>query len=256
MTKTIPNQFDGSFPVPDKYDSKYFKYLGDIKDGGGSVIDALRTKDIVRIEQTIINIADSINSYMLLIGMACVIIDRERLYNEAGYRNYFEYAKHLYEETRLSEASISAAKIIVERYIDYNVELKKHGFKLERNSNKLLHLENALAAHKNKNDVFRHVCNDSYREFKDYSRKIEGRPVLPPLVPKMTIKEGKILVDGKDFDTLPDGIKKTVEQDFTSVYTIRAAGNAPVIVEAYDNREARTLRNRIDKLLKELRVNR
>jgi hypothetical protein len=70
--------------------------------------------------------------------MGCVIIDREQLYIEAGYRSYFEYAKHLYEETGLSESTISVAKIVVERYIDYNADLKEYGFNFERNSNKLL----------------------------------------------------------------------------------------------------------------------
>jgi hypothetical protein len=188
--------------------------------------------------------------------MGCVIIDREQLYIDAGYHSYFEYAKHLYEETGLSEASISTAKTIVERYIDYHSELKKAGFNFERNSNKLLHLENALAAHKNRSDVFKHICNDTYREFKEYSRTVEGRLSLSPPMPKMKIKEGKIIVDGKKFEDLPVPVQKTIGQDFISLYSIRAAGNAPIIVEAYDGREARTLRNRIDKLIKELRTGR
>jgi hypothetical protein len=72
----------------------------------------------------------------------------------------------------------------------------------------------------------------------------------------MKIKDGGIIIDGKNFKDLPVKIQKTVEQDFTDLYSIRIAGNAPVIVEAYDSSEARTLRNRIDKLIKELRSSR
>jgi hypothetical protein len=198
-TKAIQNQFDGSFPATDKYDSKYFKYLGSLRESSGSVLEAFRTKDIGRIEQAIRQITDSIQSRIFLIGMGCVIIDRERLYEDAGYRSYFEYAKHLYEETGLSEASISTAKTIVECYMRHYADLKKYGFNFERNSNKLLHLENALAAHKNRGNVFAHICGDTYREFKEYSRAAEGRPALPPPVPKIKIKEGKIIVDGRKF---------------------------------------------------------
>jgi hypothetical protein len=174
---------------------------------------------------------------------------------EGDPHNYFEYAKHLYEEIGLSESGISTAKTIVEHYIDYYAELKKFGFNFERNSNKLLHLENALVAHKDRGDVFKRICNDTCREFKEYSRTIEGRLALAA-VPKMKINEGKIIVDGKKFEDLPVPIQKTIEQDFTSLYSIRAAGNAPVIVEAYDERETRMLRSRIDKLLKGLRAGR
>jgi hypothetical protein len=58
----------------------------------------------------------------------------------------------------LSPQSFSAAKIIVERYINYNAELKKCGFTIDRNTNKLLYLEAALANHANKNEVFKHIA--------------------------------------------------------------------------------------------------
>jgi hypothetical protein len=256
MTKAIQNQFDGSFPAPDKYDSKYFKCLGNVKQSGAFLIDAFKTRDVSNIETAIRQLTDSIRNHIILIGLGCVIIDRENLYTDAGYNSYLEYAKHLYEENGLSPQSISAAKIIMERFIDYNNELARHGFDLERNSNKLLLLETALGNHKNRNEVFKHVCHDTFSEFRSFARSGDSRPALPPPVPKIQIREGKILVDGNDFDALPGSVKETVERDFSELYAIRAAGNAPVIVEAYDNREARTLRNRIDKLLKELRVSR
>lgn len=254
--KAVANAFDGAVSATDKYETKYFKYLGNVRQGGASLLDAFKTRDISNIETAIKRLTDSIRNHIILIGMGCVIIDREGLYADAGYNSYLEYAKHLYEETGLSPQAISAAKIIMERFIDYNSELKKHGFDIERNSNKLLHLETALENHKNRSDVFKHICNDTYREFLDYARSGDTRRALPPPIPKIKIKEGRIFVDGKDFDALPNSVKKIVEQDFSQVYSIRASGNAPVITQVYDEREARVLKNKIENFVKEMRSKR
>jgi hypothetical protein len=77
--KAIENRFDGSFPVSDRYESKYFKYLGNEADG--DILDAFRTRDIVKIERSLKSLADSIKNHIFIIGMGCVIIDREVMHN-------------------------------------------------------------------------------------------------------------------------------------------------------------------------------
>jgi hypothetical protein len=255
--RAIVNRFDGAFPVAaDKYEAKYFKHLGSVGKANHALLEPIRKGDINSFEAAIKKMADSMRSHILIIGMCCVIIEREELYADAGYSSYLDYAKHLYEETDLSPQSLSAMKIIIERFMDYSSELKQHGFILEKNSNKLLHLETAFENHKNKNEVFKHIANDMFRDFVDYARTTDTRRRLPPPIPKIQIKSGKILVDGQDFDDLPQSVKKTVENDFSEIYNIRAAGNAPVITPVYDEREARTLRNKIDSFIKEIRKKR
>jgi hypothetical protein len=171
-----------------------------------------------------------------------------------------DFVKVLYEETGLSPQSFSAAKIIVERYIDYNSDLKKHGFVIDRNTNKLLHLEAALANHANKADVFKHIAQDKYVDFVAYSRTPDGQKALPPPQPKIKVERGKILVDGINIlnfpETLPELEKETLGKYLSEVYSIRAAGNEPLVIETYDDREARTLKNRIAAMLNELRASR
>jgi hypothetical protein len=255
--KAIINSFDGAYqPVPDKYEARYFKHLGSVKQSGEPLLDAFKTRKIADIETALKQLAGSIRNRVILIGLGCVIIDREGLYADAGYNSYLEYAKHLYEETGMPPQSISAAKIIMERFIDYNAELVKHGFNIERNSNKLLYLEAALGCHKNRNEVFKRLCRDTFSEFLTYARAGAVRKALPPPVPKVTIKKGRILVDGKGFEDLPEAVRKTAEQDFSEVYAIREAGNAPVITTVYDEREARVLKKRISLFLKEMRESR
>jgi hypothetical protein len=255
----IINHADASFRM-DRYERKYFRYLEPIQENGGDIIDALRAKDISRIENVMRNLADSVNKHILIMGMVCVIIDREELYVDAGYKSYLEYAVNLYEKIGVSVQTVSAAKIIIERYIDYNSDLNKYGFKIERNSNKLLLLELAIKNHQSKPDIFRHICNDSFREFKAYAKTPDNYKSLPAPVPQIKIKNGKIFINGKNIlnipDELPVEIKETIGRDLIDVYSIRSAGNEPIIIEAYDEREARILKNKTTEFLKEIRSKR
>jgi hypothetical protein len=252
----IINSFDGPFPAKSRYDTKYFKYLGDTGEASGDILEAFRTADISRIESAIRGLTDSMKTHIFLIGMGCVIIDREALYADAGFHSYLDYAKHLYEATGLSPQSLSAAKIIMERFIDYNPELRKHGFSLKNNSNKLLYLETALENHEDRTEIFKRISNDTFREFQSYARSPDSKESLPEPLPQIKITNGKIIVDGKPYDDLPEKIKQTVERDFSSLYAIRLSGNEPVITSVYDEREARALKKGIETLLKQMRSRR
>jgi hypothetical protein len=259
--KAIANRYDGPRPPLDKYETRYFKYLGTLRETGEDIVAAFGSRDIRKIKQAIKNISNSINNHVVLIGLACVIIDREQLYIDAGYKSYLDFVKVLYEETGLSPQSFSAAKVIVERYIDHNSELKKYGFTIDRNTNKMLFLEAALANHASKAEVFRHIAHDKYVDFVAYSKTPDGQKALPPPAqPKIKVEKGKILIGGINIlnfpDTLPEPEKEALGKYLSEVYAIRATGNEPLVVGAYDEREARTLKSRITALLKEIRAGR
>jgi hypothetical protein len=254
--KAIINSYDGLFPARGRYESKYFKYLGNVRETGGDVLDAFETKDIFKIESAIKKLVDSIKSHIFIIGMGCLIIDREALYADAGFHSYLEYAKHLYEATGLSPQTISAAKIIMERYVEYHSELTRNGFTLENNSNKLLHLKNALENHEDRREVFKRISGDTFREFQAYARTPDGEAV-PRRLPKIKLEKGRILVNGKNIlnfpKDMPEKEKEALGGYLSEVYAIRAAGNAPLVVETYDENEARVLKKRINAFLKEMR---
>jgi hypothetical protein len=52
---------------------------------------------------------------------------------------------------------------------------------------------------------------------------------------------------------MPEKEQETLGEYLAEVYAIRAAGNAPLVVETYDENEARVLKKRIDTMLKEIR---
>jgi hypothetical protein len=144
----------------------------------------------------------------------------------------------------------------MERFRKYYSDLHRHGFNLENNSNKLLYLENALENHEDKKEVFKRISTDTFREFQAYARTADDEPA-PQQLPKIKIEEGRILVNGKNIlnfpKDMPDKEKEALGGYLAEVYAIRAAGNAPLVVETYDDSEARVLKKRIDTLLKEIR---
>ena len=256
--KAIVNQYNTS--LVERYESRYFRYLGALRETGGDIITAFSSHDITKIKQALKSISNSINNHIFLIGMACVIIDREQLYIDAGYKSYLDFVKVLYEETGLSPQSFSAAKIIVERYINYNPELKKSGFTIDRNTNKLLFLEMALANHADRTDVFRHIAQDKYVDFVSYAKTQEGKKALPPPLPKIKVEKDGILVDGVNILNFPEGLpvdeKEMLGKYLSEVYAIRSAGNKPLVIEVYDEKEARALKKGIDNLIKAIRTQR
>ena len=254
----LKNEYDGPLSQLNKIDRKYLRFVKEYSQPDSiaeQVFEALKSKDIGQIESSLTTVANNMRANILLIGLSCLIIERENLYREAGYRSYLEYSVVLFEKLEIASQTLSDAKNVIAAYIDHYKGLIKHNFKLGRNAHKLRYLEEALRNHANPDEVYHRVATATFREFVEWAR-LEKKRRLPPPMPKVRIKSGRILVDGKKYEDLPDVLKKTIEQDFTDIYAIRADGNEPVVTPAYDQREARALRKAIDTLLKQMRKKR
>jgi hypothetical protein len=253
--EVIQNLFDGG--QLDIYDRKYLKYLPVPQNDRNynEIIKALRTHDINAIENSIKGIANIVNNGMSILGMVCMIIERERLYDGTEYGwSYLRYAEHLVEELNIPIATLSDSKIIMERFVDYQKPLIKAGFVLERNANKLRYLDDALENHDDKDEVFRRIANDSFRAFRDWAQKktllIAHRPE-PEARVNVEIKGNKLLVDGKNIlnfpKNLPEKTKKQVSSDLEKTFSIREGGNQPFILGTYDKGEQTALENFLKK---------
>ena len=256
--KAIRNEYEEDALVPNRFEKKYLKFVDDFsrRDAlADEIFGALKSKDIGKIESSMISLANSVRTNILLIGFTCLIVERENIYKKAGYHSYIEYSQTLLEKLEMSNQSLSDAKIIMGAYIDHYKGLQRHDFRLERNAHKLRYIDEAISNHSDPEEVYNRAANSTYREFVDWARFSKKKALSPPM-PKVKIKNGKIVVDGKKYEDLPDTLKKTIEQDFTDIYAIRAEGNEPVVTPAYDQQEARALRKSIDTLLKQMRKKR
>jgi hypothetical protein len=241
--ETIRNEFENAGIQLDKYDKKYFKFMQEYQNKAAlAAFDSFRTKDISTIENTLRQLAAAVTSNMYIIGIGCLIIEREKLYIKAGYVSYFEYARHLFDDAELPTSTLGAAKIVMEKFIDYNQQLKKAGFQLERNASKLLFLDEALKNH-DEEEVFRHIVEDTYKKFKDWAQRsalIEHKPEKQTQI-DAEIKGDKLLIDGKNVLNFPKNVSEEVrdliKNDLQKTFSIREGGNQPYIVSTYGRGE-------------------
>ncbi|GHU11228.1 hypothetical protein FACS1894151_10880 [Spirochaetia bacterium] len=251
--RTIKNEYeDKSLQI----DQKYLKYMpipleGAIQD----VAAALRTRDLGAIEAALIPVAQTATNFMYVLGMACLVIEEQRLYEgtEFGW-SYLRYAEHLVEELNIPIATISEAKVLMEIYRDYFTPLKKAGFKIEKNASKLRYLPEALENHRAE-EVYKKIVEDTFREFRDWAqKKVLPRQVIsaPETRVDVTINGNKLLVRGKNILNFPKNLdndtKTMITEDLKRTFSIRDGGNIPFIVETYDIGEQTAISNYLKKL--------
>lgn len=255
--ETIKNDY-GEVLLPKRFEKKYLKFIEELSDGdplAGKVSEAIKSKDVGMIEAAALSLANGIRTNGYLLGLICLVIERERIYRKAGYGSYLEYSQTLFAKLELSNQSLSNAKNIMGAYLDHRAGLDRHGFRFERNAQKLKHIDEAMANHGEDMDgIYERAAKLTYREFAEWAQA--GRKALPPPVPRVKIVDGKITVAGRKYEELPEAVRKTIEQDITEICTIRSDGSEPVVVPAYDAREARLLKRKVDVFLKEIREKR
>ncbi len=232
----------------DKYHLQYLQSL-QLGETGSKAIEAFRAKDITLIDDGLKLLADNARSSILLIGIGCLIIDRERLY-EPDHRSYLDYALHLYENLGMAPQTLSDAKIIAEVFVDRFSGLKKAGFKIENNAHKLRYLEAALANHADEEpEVYSRAANETFIAFKEWALSSERSSER--YSPKVRVTATKITVDGKNIlnlsEDLPEKERRNLAEYLGAVYSIRATGNEPFIVDTYDKGEQRAILNFLKK---------
>ncbi|MDR1837549.1 MAG: hypothetical protein LBQ89_07825 [Treponema sp.] len=256
--ETIKNTFEGTAAL-DVYDRKYLKYfMADYTDRASiSIYNALKTKDIAVIEDKLKDVANTASNFLVMVGLTCHIIEHERLYENTEFGvSYLRYADHLFDELNIPASTLSTAKTIVENYITYYKPLTKAGFKMLRNSNKLLYLPEALENH-NEEEVYNRIVNDTYKNFRDWAQRkniARNHKPGPDLRVEAEIKGNQLFINGKDVLNFPRGlskdIKETIKNDLQKTFSIREGGNLPFIIDTYGRGE----QNAIEGFLKKYRA--
>ncbi|GHV91986.1 hypothetical protein AGMMS50268_24890 [Spirochaetia bacterium] len=249
----IKNQFEEG--VLDIIDRKYLKYMPIPLEGASQdVAAALRSHDLATIEAALKPVAHTATNFMYILGMACLVIDRERLYEgtEFGW-SYLRYAEHLVEELNIPISTLSEAKVLMEIYFEFHTPLKKAGFVIERNASKLRYLPEALENHKTE-EVYKRIVEKNFRDFRDWAqKKVLAHRTTPGPDTRIDVKidGAKLLVDGKNILNFPKGVsekvKSMVSGDLKETFSIREAGNVPFIVETYGAGEQTAIYNFLKK---------
>ncbi|GAB6393450.1 MAG: hypothetical protein MdMp014T_2823 [Treponematales bacterium] len=211
---------------------------------------ALRTHDLPAIESSLKPVARTANNFMYILGIACVIIERERLYEGTEYGwSYLKYAEHLVEELNVPIATLSEAKVLMENFLAYYKPLQKAGFRMERNASKLRYLPEALENHREE-EVYSRIVGDTFREFRDWAQKKSlPRRALPGPETRVDVevRGDKLFVGGRNIlnfpKDVPDKIRKMVSGDLAKTFSIREGGNIPFILAVYGAGEQNAVEN-------------
>jgi hypothetical protein len=250
--KVIKNEYDSESGALDIYDRKYLKYFtGEYTDKVSlDVFNALKTKDINVIEGCLRNLSDTTSNFLLYIGLICLVVERERLYEGPEYGiSYLHYTNHVLEELGIPISTLSDAKIIVEQYLEHYKQLTKAGFRLHRNSAKLRYLDEALENHQ-ENEVYNRIANDTFRNFRDWAQRKNIARIHKPepdIRVDVEIKGNRLFVDNKNILNFPRGtskdVKEMVRSDLEKTMSIREGGNLPYIIDTYSKGEQTAIYN-------------
>ncbi len=208
-------------------------------------LDYLHSEDLNMIEQGIRETVKGVDFSNLVVALAFAKIDREALYIQAGCKSYLEYLDKAEERLNMSRQTMSDYKRIGEIYIEYKSQLQQIGFREEGNLHKLRYLPRALERHPQR-EVFTRLVRDSLRKFVAYaSPDAPEAPAPRRHVPRIEISTSKIVVDGKNILRFDPELRPEVREELAGylvkIYEVKAAGNTPYILDAYDEQEVRAV---------------
>jgi len=235
--KAIPNVFEGEEPA------KPFELpalSGDVRTG------FLESDELAIVEEGIRTIERTSGMLRIIQGLA--ILKAEHLWEQSGLSSLQAYREAANQRYGLSRASISNLRKMAYAWSDNIRYLRK--IDLTGKSIHLLYLDEAIQRHQDKKLVFEHFKADSQRDFQAFARgEVGEREVLPDV--DLTVKDGRILLDGKMFmkyaDDLPDGERDFLARTLKAAYKARLGDCIAHVVAVYDEGEARAVDNFLKK---------
>ena len=214
-------------------------------------LDYLRSDTIEEIEAGIRETVKGVEVAILTAGLALAKITKNGLYIEAGFKSLSDYLEHAESRLRMPKQTASDYIKIADAWIEYYDILKKHQFRLEGNITKLRILP--LVIERYGEDALKEINDMSYREFRRRFTVSETVFSKPMSVSEFRVSGGRIQVNGVQVAELsPDidsGTRKELSRYFKKVFDIKSRGNTPLVVDVYDEKEARA----IDRLIKKYR---
>jgi hypothetical protein len=186
----------------------------------------------------------------LVLGIAIIRIERDGLWNQAGFSNLRAYRIEQSARLGLPAATISRRRRVAEAWLSFKKQLSR--VQLEGNISKLEYFQAAMDRHQDTRLVVEHFRKDTYDEFVAFARPDLVKPELPAVGIDWT--DDGLVVSGRAAFTwaadLPAEDREWLQGIATAAFQARAGGNLAHVVSVYDKGEARA----VDNFLKKLRA--
>lgn len=234
--ETISNEWPGSREVAPYEPPELSAEIG---------VDFLESTDLSDLEGGIRKIERATDLLALIQGLGIVKIEREGLWQQAGFRSLRDYQKDQAKRLNMPGPTISSRRRIGEAWIQYRKDLAE--FPLQGHVAKLRFFGQAMKLHQKKTLVLKHFREDSFRDFVRFSRP--ERPELQEVA--SSLRAGVLYIDDSPVARVDAGLSEEerafIETVLRRAYTARRGNLVPHIVPVYDKGEARAVDNFLKK---------
>lgn len=169
----------------------------------------------------------------------------KQMYAQSGL-SWEEYVNNAKERLGMSRRDISDNLISARFFIKHHKALKRAGWNPNGSSRKLISAEYAYALSGDLSATIKHLCKDTWQEFKLWYSSFKSKPALPPDVrPDIVINKSKIIINGIEAVTvskdIPEKERVQIELYLEKIFSAIKQGDIPAIVPVYDEKEAKAL---------------
>ncbi len=207
-------------------------------------IDFLSSSSLEDLEAGIKKIQDAGDILALVQGIAIVKIERDGLWMQAGYHSLQSYRTAQNKRLGISRQTVTRRRAAADGYLSFRKELA--GFPLSGHVEKLRYLPLAVKRH-GKKVALASFKDMSFREFEALAlppKEIEARPS------HVSWDSSGVLVDKLQVLRWSDQFKdrEWLGEIIQRAFNAEMAGNKALVLEVYDNGEARAVENFLKKL--------
>lgn len=218
-------------------------------------MDLFYTDNLEEIEQGIRNLNEFSNkSWLISAILLFTLIYNKNLYAQSGLE-WAEYAKQSRERLGIDQRDITEQLSASEFFIRYHKQLERAHFNPVGANRKLARANLALELSGDLSAVIKHICNDSFMDFKTWYQSFKQTKALPKLNENVRddigYKGNKFTIKGIEAVTISDKIppeeRQRLQKYMKTIFEAIANGYEPAIIPVYDKKEAVVLERLRDK---------
>lgn len=173
------------------------------------------------------------------------LIYNKQMYVQSGL-TWEEYVNNSKKRLSMSRRDISDNLCSARFFIKHYKALQRAGWNPNGSARKLISAEYAYTLSNDLNATIKHLCKDTWSEFKEWYSSFKEKPALPPDVrPDIVINKSKIIINGIDAVTvskdIPEKERVQIELYLEKIFSAIKQGDIPAIVPVYDEKEAKAI---------------